>query len=216
MIGPILWLRSIRERFEFRYARISLHKTWRRSKRTPGPAENYAKFVFVFQKGLKPCDFKGSRKHRDTKIIGLMIGCSIGKRLRYRIQLMSHTHKRSYKKNFLAHIGVGAAWNSKPKWDGPCKYRPLPAASPLPARNDSRMTGLRFHKSCWSTKSKYHVEKDDFQFKPLFHFRWFDSYNMRKISQKSTNFLFCSYTLLSPWSCKTLETFKKQSRTETK
>ena len=41
-----------------------------RSKRAPGPAENYAKFVFVFQKGLMPCDFKGSRKHRDTKIIG--------------------------------------------------------------------------------------------------------------------------------------------------
>ena len=34
MIGPVLWLRSIRERFEFRYAGISLHKTWRRSKRT--------------------------------------------------------------------------------------------------------------------------------------------------------------------------------------
>ena len=67
MIGPILWLRSIRERFEFRYARISLHKTWRRSKRTPGPAENYAKFVFAFQKGLKPCDFKGSGDHRNTK-----------------------------------------------------------------------------------------------------------------------------------------------------
>ena len=129
---------------------------------------------------------------------------------------MPYTHKRSYKKNFLAYIGVGAAWNGKPKWDGPCKYGPLPAASPLPARNDSRMTGFRFHKSCWSTKSKYHVEKDDFQFKPLFHFRWFDSYNMRQISQKSTNFLFCSYTLLSPWSCKTLEPFEKQSRTETK
>ena len=67
MIGPVLWLWSIRERFEFRYARISLHKTLRRSKRTPGPAENYAKFVFVFQKGLKPCDFKGSGDHRNTK-----------------------------------------------------------------------------------------------------------------------------------------------------
>ena len=99
---------------------------------------------------------------------------------------MSYTHKRSYKKNFLAYNWDGAAWNGKPKWDGPCKWRPLPAASPLPARNDSRMTGLRFHKSCWLTKSKYHVEKDDFQFKPLFHFRWFGSYNMRKISQKST------------------------------
>ena len=62
------WLWSIRERFEFRYARISLHKTLRRSKRTPGPAENYAKFVFVFQKGLKPCDFKGSRKQGTQKI----------------------------------------------------------------------------------------------------------------------------------------------------
>ena len=48
MIGPVLWLRSIREQFKFRYARISLHKTWRRSKRTPGPAENHAKLVFAF------------------------------------------------------------------------------------------------------------------------------------------------------------------------
>lgn len=103
---------------------------------------------------------------------------------------MPYTHKRSYKKNFLAYIGDGAAWNGKPKWDGPCKYGPLPAASPLPARNDSRMTGLRLHKSCWLTKSKYHVEKDDVQFKSLFHFRWFASYNMRKISQINSQFPF--------------------------
>ena len=119
-----------------------------------------------------------------------MIGHSISKRLRYRIQPMPYTHKRSYKKNFLAYNWDGAAWYGKPKWDGPCKYGPLPAASPLPARNDSRMTGLRFHKSCWSTKSKYHVEKDDFQFKSLFHFRGFSSYNMRKISQINSQFPF--------------------------
>ena len=130
---------------------------------------------------------------------------------------MPYTHKRSYKKNFLAYNWDGAAWNGKSKWDGPCKWRLLPAASPLPARNDSRMTGLRFHKSCWSTKSKYHVEKDDFQFKSLFHFRWFGSYNMRKIFQKSIpNSLLCSCDLLSPWRCKALEPFEKQSRTETK
>ena len=115
------------------------------------------------------------------------------------------------------HIRAVAAWNGKPKWDGPCKWRPLPAASPLPARNDSRMTGLRFHKRCWSTKSKYHVEKDDFQFKPLFHFRWFGSYNMRKISQKSIpNSLLCSCDLLRPWRCKALEPFEIQSRIGTK
>ena len=80
---------------------------------------------------------------------------------------MPYTHKRSYKKNFLAYNWDGAAWNGKSKWDGPCKWRLLPAASPLPARNDSRMTGLRFHKSCWSTKSKYHVEKESFRAKPI-------------------------------------------------
>ena len=157
-----------------------------------------------------------AQESKGHKKLEQMIGHSISKRLRYRIQPMPYTHKRSYKKNFLAYNWDGAAWYGKPKWDGPCKYGPLPAASPLPARNDSRMTGLRFHKSCWSTKSKDHVEKDDFQFKSLFHFRWFSSYNMRKVPQKSTNFPFCSYTLLSPWSCKTLEPFEKQSWTETK
>ena len=41
-----------------------------RSKRTPESAENYAKFDFVFQKGLKTCDFKGSGAHRAQKKIG--------------------------------------------------------------------------------------------------------------------------------------------------
>lgn len=68
MIGPVLWLWSIRERFEFRYARISLHKTWRRSKRTPGPAENHAKLVFAF-----PCSvldaqgFGAAWKHKSKQ-----------------------------------------------------------------------------------------------------------------------------------------------------
>ena len=48
-------------------------------------------------------------------------------------------------------------------------------------------------------------------------FRWFGSYNMRKIFQKSIpNPLLCSCDLLSPWRCKALEPFEKQSRTETK
>ena len=38
-----------------------------RSKRKSEPAEKYAKFDFVFQKGLKPCDFKGSRKTGTKK-----------------------------------------------------------------------------------------------------------------------------------------------------
>ena len=66
-------------------------------------------------------------------------------------------------------------------------------------------------------KSKYHVEKENFQAKSIFHFRWFGSYNMRKISQKSIpNSILCSRDLLSPWRCKALDPFEKQSRTETK
>ena len=39
-------------------------------------------------------------------------------------------------------------------------------------------------------KSKYHVEKENFQAKSIFHFRWFGSYNMRKISQINSKLSF--------------------------
>ena len=68
MIGPVLWLRRIRERFGFRHARMGLHKTYNGSKRAPEPAENHAKLVFAF-----PCSvldaqgFGAARKHKSKQ-----------------------------------------------------------------------------------------------------------------------------------------------------
>ena len=157
MIGPVLWLRSIREQFKFRYARIGLHKTCVQKQTGTWTSRKLCQVRLCAPKGSDALRLQGLKKAQGQKNFEQMIGCSISKRLRYRIRPMSHTHKRSYKKNFLAYIGVGAAWNGKPKWDGPCKYGPLPAASPLPARNDSRITGLRFHKSRWQIKKQKQI-----------------------------------------------------------
>ena len=90
-----------------------------------------------------------------------------------------HTHKRPYKKNFLAHNGVGAVWNGKPKWDGPCKWRRLPAALPFPQVKTAEWL------ICMSAKAadQQILCRKSFQAKLIFYFRWFDPYTMRKISR---------------------------------
>ena len=157
MIGPVLWLRSIRERFEFRYARIGLHKTFVQKQTDPWTGRKLCQVRLCVPKGSKALRLQGLKKSQGQKNLKQMIGCSISKRLRYRIQPMSHTHKRSYKKNFLAYNWDGAAWSGKPKWDGPCKWRLLPVASPLSLSKVSRITGLRFHESRWQIKKQKQI-----------------------------------------------------------
>ena len=219
MIGPVLWLRRIQERFGFRHVRKVYIKLATKANGHPNQQKimpNLSLRSHALSLTLKAFEPFETQKQTETrsKVNRWKWQTVISKRLRRGNQPIPHTHKRPYKKNFFAYIGVGAVWNGNPKWDGPCKWRRLPAALPFP---QGMTVGWPICLSAKAADQQILRRKRKLPSQTNFNFRWFDSYNMRKTSKKSTPiFLFCSYTLLSPWSCKTLEPFEKQSWTETK
>ena len=140
-----------------------------------------------------------------------MIGCSISKRLRKKIRPMPYTHKRSYKKNFLAYIE-----SALPKTVNPNETVPVNTGyclRPLPFPQGMTVEWL----ACASTKaadrlkskSKYHVEKGNIKAKSIVYFQWLGFYNMRKISQINSQFPFVFLWSPEPLKVQDFRTFWK-------
>ena len=132
MIGPVLWLRSIRERFEFRNARIGLHKTCIQKQTGSWTGRKLCQVRLCVPKGSNALRLQGLKKAQGRKNLEPMIGYPISKRLRYRIQPMSHTHKRSYKKNFLAYIESALPKTVNPNETVPVNEGYCPRPLPFP------------------------------------------------------------------------------------
>ena len=124
---------------------------------------------------------------------------------------MPYTHKRSYKKNFLAYIE-----SVLPKTVNPNETVPVNTGHclrPLPFPQGMTVEWL----ACASTKaadrlkskSKYHVEKGNIKAKPIVYFQWLGFYNMRKISQINSQFPFVFLWSPEPLKVQDFRTFWK-------